>query len=68
MTSENSEKPIGWLYDEATYHENDLRGRQWKCDIFSRQKPYEANGMIRNLRPLALVDGQYTFARIQGRY
>jgi hypothetical protein len=45
-------EPVAWLYEEATYQENDLRGRKWKCNQFSTQKPYTGNNMVRNLQPL----------------
>jgi len=47
-----SAEPVAWMYDAATYPEGDLRGRQWKHNVFSTSKPYTENNMVRNLRPL----------------
>jgi len=46
------QEPVAWMYDAATYPERDLRGRQWKHNMFSTSKPYTENNMVRNLRPV----------------
>jgi hypothetical protein len=45
-------EPVAWMYDAATYPEGDLRGRQWKHNVFSVSKPYMDNNMVNNLRGL----------------
>ena len=44
------EEPVAWMFDRATWHEGDIRGRGWRPDI-SRIKPYDS-GMVRNVVPL----------------
>jgi hypothetical protein len=43
--------PVAWMYDQAKYRENDLRGRQWAFNCFSQNKPW-VDDMVRNLTPL----------------
>ena len=44
-------EPVGWMFDQAKYRENDLRGRQWAFNVFSQTKPY-MDEMVRNVTPL----------------
>lgn len=43
--------PSAWMYERARYGPTDLRGQQWRPEL-SHLKPYEGNGMVRNLIPL----------------
>ena len=45
------QEPVAWMYDQAKYRENDLRGRQWAFNCFSQNKPW-VDDMVRNLTPL----------------
>ena len=45
------QKPVAWMYDQAKYRENDLRGRQWAFNCFSQNKPW-VDDMVRKLTPL----------------
>ena len=43
--------PAAYMYDQARYGPTDLRGQQWLPEL-SRLKPYEGNGMVRDVTPL----------------
>ena len=46
-------EPVAWKFDRATFHEGDLRGRQWVNGLYSQHKPRDVGGaMIRNLTPI----------------
>ena len=44
-------EPVAWMFDQAKYRENDLRGRQWAFNVFSQTKPY-MDEMVQNVTPL----------------
>lgn len=44
-------KIVAWMYNRARYGPTDLRGQQWRPEL-SRLKPYEGNGMVRDVTPL----------------
>jgi hypothetical protein len=44
-------EPVAWRYDQATYMPGDVRGRQWKFNVFAQHKPY-MNNMVQNVTPL----------------
>jgi hypothetical protein len=45
------QEPVAWRYDQATYMPGDVRGRQWKFNVFAQHKPY-MNNMVQNVTPL----------------
>ena len=48
-------EPVAWRYDEATYRPGDLRGRQWRFNLFAVCKPYLhpiQEDMVQNVTPL----------------
>jgi len=51
IAKEMSSEPVGWMFDQAKYRENDLRGRQWAFNVFSQTKPY-MDEMVQNVTPL----------------
>ena len=51
LSEYGAREPVAWRWDEATYTENDVRGRCWQYNIFGTQKP-NTPWMQRNVTPL----------------
>jgi hypothetical protein len=51
VLAQPEQEPVAWVYNRARYGPTDLRGQQWRPEL-SLLKPYEGNGMVRDVIPL----------------
>ena len=55
LKTQPEQEAVAWRYDEATYRPGDLRGRQWRFNLFAMCKPYLhpiQEDMVQNVTPL----------------
>jgi len=60
IPKEPEQEPVAWMYEQARFGPTDLRGQQWKLAL-SRLKPWNGDGLVRNVQALYTTPPQRTW-------